>query len=72
MRHALFEPFRPNFVRHFSEYLIKNYHLYSDIRVNIYKVPLTLQCFETDENVDTGRVITELLCCPSKPLEGIL
>ena len=35
------------------------------------KVSLTLQCFVTDEDVDTDTVITELLRCPSEPLEAM-
>ena len=37
--------------------------------MNTNNVPLTLQCFKTDEDVDTVTVITELLHCPSEPLE---
>ena len=69
--HALFEPGRPSFIRNFLEYWIKNNHLYSDIRVNMNKVSLTLQCFVTDEDVDTDTVITELLRCPSETLEAM-
>ena len=32
-------------------------------------VPLTLQGLETDKDVDTDTVITELLRCPSEPLK---
>ena len=35
-------------------------------------VPLTLQCFETDEDFDTNTRIRELLRCPSEPLEVTL
>ena len=35
------------------------------------KVSLALQCFVTDEDVDTDTVITELLRCPSEPLEAM-
>ena len=67
--HVLFEAVRPNFERNVLEYIISNSQLYLDISVNMNNVPLTLQCFETDEDVDTDPVITELLRCPSETLE---
>ena len=50
--HVLFLTVRPSFVNNFLEHLINNNHLYSDIRVNMNNLPLTLRCFETDEDVD--------------------
>ena len=40
--------------------------------MTINNVPLTLQCFEINEDVDTDRVIIELLCYISESLAVIL
>lgn len=67
--YVLFETVRPSFLRNVLDYFISNNHLYSDIRVSMNNVPLTLQGLETGKDVDTDTVITELLCYPSEPLK---